>query len=189
MRFSGYPEFIKPSTDVDVRCLCGCRSQERSKRTSVDRCICVYRCRGTEPAESVVVDVRCLCGCRSQERSKRTSVDLCICVYRCRGMELAESIVVDVTCLFGCRSQERSKRTSVDLCICVYRCHGTEPAESMVGPLVCCSKREVKCFTDANSFLKPGVYLVFAMAFNHWSLGMLFMAMLLFGVMKIFSYH
>ena len=70
------------------------------------------------------------------------------------------------------RSQERSKRNSVDLCICVYECRGTESIGGPVGPLLCSSKREVRYFAGTNCFLEPGIYLVFAMAFNHWSLGM-----------------
>jgi len=71
------------------------------------------------------------------------------------------------------RSQETSKRNSVDLCVCVYQCRGTEAVGGPVGPLISSSKREVRYFAGANCFLEPGVYLLFAMAFNHWSLGML----------------
>jgi len=73
---------------------------------------------------------------------------------------------------FAIRSQENLKRNSVDLCICVYRCRGLEAVGGAVGPLVVSSKREVRYFAGTDCFLEPGVYLVFAMAFNHWSLGM-----------------
>jgi len=85
-------------------------------------------------------------------------------------MLLSVSCAWHVRWLFACRSQESSKRNSVDLCICVYQCRGTEAAGGAVGPLLCCSKREVRYFAGTNCFLEPGVYLVFAMAFNHWSL-------------------
>jgi len=48
---------------------------------------------------------------------------------------------------------------------------GTQSAGA-VGPLLCSSKREVRYFTGVSCFLEPGVYVVFAMAFNHWSSGM-----------------
>ena len=58
----------------------------------------------------------------------------------------------------------------MDLCICVYQCRGPEAVGGAVGRLLCCSKREVRYFAGTNFVLEPGLYLVFAMAFNHWSL-------------------
>lgn len=86
-------------------------------------------------------------------------------------VEVFEATEVDIG-LFqeGARSQESSKRNSVDLCICIYQCRGSEAVGGAVGRLLCCSKREVRYFAGTNFFLEPGIYLVFAMAFNHWSL-------------------
>jgi calpain-15 len=73
----------------------------------------------------------------------------------------------------GARGKERSKRNPVDLCVCVYKCHGTgTSAGGTVGSLVSNSKRLVESYVGTNCFLEPGVYLVFTLAFNHWSAGL-----------------
>ena len=81
-------------------------------------------------------------------------------------------LLICVRCA-ACRSQAQSKRNSVDVCICVHQSRGTDSVGGPVGRLICCSKREVSHFVGTNCFLEPGVYLIFALAFNHWSPGTL----------------
>jgi len=71
------------------------------------------------------------------------------------------------------RGLEKSKRNLVDLCITVYKNRGEDHLGGVVGQLVRNGKRAVQSFVEANCLLKPGVYLIFTMAFNHWSSGII----------------
>lgn len=70
---------------------------------------------------------------------------------------------------FVCRSSLKSERSQLDLCVVVLKVRSHSSAE--VGNLVEHSKRQVRGFVGLQKMLKPDLYLLVCLAFNHWHTG------------------